>query len=117
MSKENIKILIGTSLAASITWYINHSMGFGPLIANGIVGVIAASLFNPKFAVSYYTASFVGMSAISVVPSIMLSGLGGLIVGIIGISSPEIYSGMGGKGGTTAAFSTGLVRIIGQFFI
>lgn len=117
MSKENIKILIVTTLASSITWYMNNSMGFGPLIANGIVGLIAAFLFNPKFAVACYTASFVGMSAISVLPSIMLSGLGGLLVGIIGISSSEIYSGMGGKGGTTAAFSTGLVRIIGQFFI
>ena len=117
MSKENIKILIGTSLAASITWYINHGMGFGPLIANGIVGLIVAFLFNAKFAVAYYTASFVGMSAISVVPSIMLSGLGGLLVGVIGIFSPEIYSGMGGKGGTMAAFSTGLVRTIGQLFL
>lgn len=117
MNKENIKILIVTSLAASMTWYINHSMGLGPLIANGIVGLIAAFLFNAKFAVACYSASFVGMSAISVVPTIMLSGLGGLMVGLIGISSPEIYSGMGGKGGTTAAFSTGLVRIIGQIFI
>lgn len=116
MTKENIKLLVGTTLAAAITWYINHRIGFGPLIANGIVGLIVAFLFNSKFAVAYYTASFVGMSSISVLPSIILSGLGGLMVGIIGIFSPEIYSGMGGKGGTMAAFSTGLVRIIGQIF-
>lgn len=117
MSKENIKIIVGTILAASITWYINHIIGFGPIIANGIIGLIVAFLFNSKLAAAYYAASFVGMSGITVLPSIILSGLGGLLVGIISILSSEIYLGIGGKGGTTAAFSTQVIRIVSQFFI
>lgn len=117
MNKEDIKLLIGTVLAAALTWYINHKMGYGPIIANGLIGVVAAVLFNSRLAGAFYVASFVGMSGAAVIPSVFFAGIGGLISGIVIILSPEVYAGMGGKGGTIAAFSTHMARAISQFFI
>lgn len=117
MSRENVKLLIGAILSAAITWYINNGLGYGPIIANGLIGIIVSILFSPKLAGAYYVASFVGMSGAAVIPSMTYAALGGGLAGIIIILSPEIYGGMGGKGGTTAAFSTQIVRGVLHFFI
>ncbi|NLY44665.1 MAG: hypothetical protein GX053_01535 [Tissierella sp.] len=117
LNLDNLKILIGCSLAAILTWYINHKIGYGPIVANGIVGVIVALLFSSKKAGAYYIASFIGMSSQAIVPSMTMSGIIGLLAGFVIIFSQEVYAGMGGKGGTIAAFSTQLVRMILGFFI
>lgn len=114
---ENLMLIIGTSLSAVITWYINHELGYGPIIANGLVGVVVATLFSAKKAGAFYIASFVGMSGLNAVSSMTMAGVIGLIVGIVIIFSQEIYAGIGGKGGTIAALSTQLIRIIMSFFV
>jgi len=103
-------------LGAVITWYIQHEMGYSAIIANGMVGVIAGILLAPAFAGATYTASFVGMSASSVLPSLGAAALAGVVVGIVIILTAEIYAGIGGKGGTTAAFSVQVSRFIMSIF-
>lgn len=114
---ENVKIILGASLSAAITWYINHEMGYGAIIANGFVGVVVGILFSPKKAGAFYAASFVGMSGLAIVPSMGVSAIIGLVAGVIIVSSQEVYAGIGGKGGTMIAFSTQLVRGILHLFI
>lgn len=114
---ENIKILLGTGLSAAITWYINHEMGYGPIIANGFIGVVVAILFTPKEAGAFYVTSFVGMSGQAIVPSMTMAGIIGLFAGVVILLSQEVYAGVGGKGGTIVAFSTQLIRVILSFFI
>lgn len=114
---ESLFLIIGTALSAAITWYINHELGYGPIIANGIVGVAAGLLFSPKKAGAFYIASFIGMSAQEIVFSIPMAGFIGLFAGLVIIFSKEIYDGIGGKGGTIAALSTQLIRIIISLFI
>jgi hypothetical protein len=113
----NLEIIIGAFLAAALTWYINHNLGIGPIIANGIIGVVVALVFPSKLAGAYYVASFVGMSAQSIMPSMIFAGVGGVLAGIIIVLSEEAYNGIGGKGGTTAAFSTQIVSTIMGLFI
>lgn len=117
ISIKHIKMVIGAGLAAGITWYINHKVGYGAVVANGLVGVIASILFDPKEAGTFYVASFVGMSAINVIPSVGIASLAGMVAGIIVLTSQEVYAGMGGKGGTMAAFSTQFVRMILSWFV
>ena len=114
---ENIKIVIGCSFAAMITWHINHGMDYGPIIANGLVGVIAGLIFSPKEAGAYYITSFIGMSSQTIVASMTIAGVIGLIAGLVIILSQEVYAGIGGKGGTISAMSTQLFRLIMSFFI
>lgn len=117
MKKENINILIGGVIAAAITWYINNNLGYGPIIANGIVGVLVSLLFSPRLAGAYYVASFVGMSSGAIIPSIFVAGFGGLLASIVIVHSTDIYGGIGGKGGTIATLSTLLTRGILHLFI
>lgn len=116
LEMKSLKILIGAFLASAITWYINHELGFGPIIANGFIGIVASILF-PKEAGAYYVASFIGMSSQAIVSSMMMSGIIGVLAGFVIIFSQEIYNGVGGKGGTIAAFSTKVFNIIVSFFI
>jgi hypothetical protein len=109
---ENILLVIGTGLSAAITWYLNHVLGYGPVIANGLVGIVVGLFFSSKNAGAFYTASFIGMSSLGIVPSMTLAGVIGLVAGIVIIFSQEVYAGVGGKGGTTAALSTQLIRIL-----
>jgi len=102
-------------ISAVITYFMNHDLGLGPFLANGIVGITAA-LFLPKaLAAATYTASFVGMSADFVLPSISTALLAGVIVGVVIISTKPIFAGWGGKGGTTAALSVILTLFMINF--
>ncbi|MCC5912188.1 MAG: hypothetical protein JJT76_17365 [Clostridiaceae bacterium] len=117
MDKSKILTIICAILGASITWYINHIMGYGAIIANGLVGVVGAILLPAPLAAATYIASFVGMSGFSVISSGVAAGFGGLITGVVIVFSGEIYAGIGGKGGTIAAMSVQVSRGIINFFI
>lgn len=117
MNKENIKLLIGTVLAASLTWILNHNIGLGPIIANGLIGVFVSLIFKPKLAGAFYISSFIGMSGSFVIPSFLAAGIAGFLSGIVILLTQTIYGGIGGKGGTIAAFSTQLVRTVLALFI
>ncbi|MBU5428229.1 hypothetical protein KQI41_17690 [Tissierella pigra] len=115
-AKDDLKILIGSTLSATITWYINHEMGYGAVVANGFIGVLAATLFTPKLAGIIYTASFIGMSSQTIIATMPIAGFTGFIAGMIIILSKDIYVGFGGKGGTSMALSTQLVRLFLSIF-
>ncbi|AKL96780.1 hypothetical protein CACET_c33360 [Clostridium aceticum] len=117
MDKNKIYTMICTCIGATITWYINHKMGYGPIVANGLVGVLAAILLPAPLAAATYIASFVGMSGFAVLSSPMAAAIGGIINGIVLIFSGEVYAGIGGKGGTTAAMSVQVTRAIMNLFV
>lgn len=116
VNKRSLYILICSFIGVTLTWFINHKMGYGAVIANGLVGIMAATFLPNDLAGITYTSSFVGMSSLAVIPSMTAAALGSLIVGLILISTAEIYAGMGGKGGTTAALSTIITKIIMRIF-
>lgn len=115
-NKNRIYILICSFIGVTLTWFINHKMGYGPVIANGLVGVMAATFLPNDLAGITYTSSFMGMSSLAVIPSITAATLGSLIVGLILLTTVEIYAGIGGKGGTTAALSTIIMKTILRIF-
>ena len=109
LDKTKSRILILAIVSTSLTWILNHQLGLGPIVANGLVGVAAAIFMPGALAGIAYTSSFVGMSSLGVLPSVVFALIGGLIAGIVIIATTEIYAGIGGKGGTTAA-AAALVR-------
>lgn len=116
INKKRLYTLICSFIGVTLTWFINHEMGYGAVIANGLVGVMAAIFLPNSLAGITYTSSFIGMSSLSVIPNIASAALGGLIVGIVFLATVEIYSGIGGKGGTTAALSTIITKTIIRIF-
>lgn len=114
-NKRKIYIVLCSFVGVTLTWFLNHKIGSGAIVANGLVGVIAAALLPKDLAGIMYTSSFVGMSSIAVVPSMTVAATGGLIVGLLLITTTEIYAGIGGKGGTTAALATIITRAVSGF--
>ncbi|GAB6085279.1 hypothetical protein [Alkaliphilus crotonatoxidans] len=112
LDKERLQILGCSLVAVIITWFLNHEMGYGAVVASGLVGVLAAILLPGNLAGITYAASFVGMSSTKVIPSLTGAALAGIIVGIVLSLTTEIYAGIGGKGGTSAALSTLITRAI-----
>lgn len=113
--KETIYTIICALLSTTLTWYLNHILGYGAIVSNGLIGVMAAIFLPNDLAGISYTSSFVGMSSLSVIPNIGVAALGGLIVSIVLLTTAEIYAGIGGKGGTTAALSTLITKGIRSF--
>lgn len=115
LDRRKIEILICAFIAVILTWYLNHEMGYGAIVSNGLVGVLAAILLPKPLDGITYTASFVGMSCSTIIPSLLGAAIGGIIVAVILLLTTEIYKGIGGKGGTTAALSTLITRAIVSF--
>ena len=116
INKKSLYIFICSFIGVNLTWFINHKIGYGPVIANGLVGVMAAIFLPNDLAGITYTSSFVGMSSLAVIPSMTASTLGSVIVWLIFLNTAEIYAGIGGKGGTTAALSTIITKAIMSIF-
>lgn len=112
LTKRSLYILACSFIGVTSTWFINHKMGYGAVIANGLVGVMAATFLPNDLAGITYTSSFVGMSSLKVIPSMQAAILSSVIVGFVFLTTAEIYAGIGGKGGTTAALSTIITRAI-----
>lgn len=112
IKETNKNILIFSVLSVLITWFLNHKMGCGPIIANGLVGVVGALFLPRMLAGAVFTSSFVGMSGLNVIPTLFGTIIGGITVGIVIILTKEIYAGVGGKGGTTAATATLITKAI-----
>lgn len=115
--KDKFYIIFLAFISAALTWILNYKMGYGSIVSNGIVGILAGLLLPKTLAGTTYAASFVGMSGINIIPSIFAACLGGLVVGIVLANTEEIYAGLGGKGGTTAALSTLITRTIINLFM
>lgn len=116
INRQKIYVIICSLLGASITWYLNHQLGMGSIVANGLVGLIAALILPAPLAGIAYTASFVGMSSLAVIPSVYWALAAGIVVSLVILTTTEVYAGIGGKGGTTAALSTLITKGILSFF-
>ena len=104
MTINAIIITILTAMAAATaTWFINHELGYGAMVASGFIGVLAGVTMPGNLAGAAYAASFVGMSATMVLPSLAVATMAGAVAGIIIVISTPVFGGIGGKGGTTAA--------------
>ncbi len=101
-------------LATTLTYAINYHVNLGPLnggkpagavVAASTVGMLGA-LFLRDYAVACYIAAFAGMSATTVIPSILYAPIFGLMAGIFSILMAKLFIGYGGKAGTTAFCAT-----------
>lgn len=116
INRRYLYVLMCSLIGSTLTWFINHKMGYGAIIANGLVGVMAATFLPNDLAGITYTSSLIGMSSMEVIPSMGVAALGSLVVALIFVTTAEIYDGIGGKGGTTAALSAIITKTIMRIF-
>ncbi|MBM3253325.1 MAG: hypothetical protein FJZ16_03615 [Candidatus Omnitrophica bacterium] len=106
-----LRLILSTTLASVLTYFLSINLGLGPFIASSLVGLTSAKVF-PKLAAAIYAASFASMSSKEVLPNISVSGIAGLITGLLYLFTQKVFLGIGGKLGAIAFFS---VLIVSRF--
>ncbi len=109
-------LVIAAIIAALFTYTLHAHLGFGPVLASGLVGLAAGiwlplldPVHGPLLAVMVFCASFVGMASRRRLPHAGAVALAGLFCALIFVFSTPYFAGAGGKLGTTAFASTAAV--------
>ena len=122
-SYEKLTVVIWVPLGALICYLLNVYTDLGSVLSAGIVGTLASfipvlnkeSLYLSKLPAAIYCGVFVGMSSIDVSPSITFVIIAGVIAGIVYLLSKNLFVGLGGKLGTIAFLSVGVVTLFNWF--
>jgi len=100
-------------VSAVSSYFINHNLGQGPVIAASIVGIVAGLFFKePLYAVTSYSAAFMGMSSKAVIPEWYYLILIGIIHSLVVIALLNVFVGWGGKAGTMGFIALNIGIII-----
>ena len=94
-----------------VTFALAVELSLSPIVAAGIVGVIAGFL-SPKLAVPIYCGAFVGMTSPDLFVEYWHGLLAGTIAGAIYLLVQPVFHGIGGKLGTTAFVGAVLTVLI-----
>ncbi|WP_350343307.1 hypothetical protein PRVXT_002599 [Proteinivorax tanatarense] len=118
-----VKIIICSVFAGVITYAISHRLGHGPVMASGIVGLIAGLVLPAAFpesggslAVMAICASFAGMAGKHRIPNEKYLALAALVSALAFIYTNPYMGGAGGKLGTIAFGSVIAVRGVSDIF-
>jgi hypothetical protein len=122
---KNLLIVIFSCIGGTLTFYLNHNLSLGAVIASSIVGLLgygvsrllSKSNFN-EIAASIYCASFAGMSASSVMSdSFAVMAIVSFLCGFIFVLTRNVFCGFGGKLGTIACFAVFVVSLTFNLFL
>lgn len=104
-------------LATLATFVLSVNLGFGPVVAAGLTGILAA-LFVRRYEAAAYCGAFVGMSCpIGLFLSFGHLILAAAIAGIIFVITKQAFNGIGGKLGTIALAGCAIATfLIGREF-
>ena len=119
-SLESYRIAIWVPIGAACSYYLNHRIGLGPVLAAAIVGSIASFAPNLKPLSTYYLGiptacycgAFIGMSSTRVASSFAFVLTASLFTAILLIISKSLLKGVGGKLGTLAFLGVALTYFI-----
>lgn len=111
LDKKDGITLIALMTGALLTFFLNHSIGIGAVLASSIVGLFAA-WFIKDYALPIYCGSFVGMACNEIFSNILYVGLAAFISGVLFILSQHLFAAWGGKAGFMAFVGTYLTSIL-----
>jgi len=104
---EFLAVLVG----GIVTFYLSCEIGLGAVVASSLIGILAAMIV-PKYGAAAYCGSFVGMSSGALFCAYSEVALASAIAGIIYVIGRDVFSGFGGKLGTTAFIGATLTALI-----
>ena len=113
IEKKYASLPVISIVSMLVTYFLNHDLRLGAVIAASLVGLAAGFLFkNALFAVASYSAAFVGMSSKALIPEWYFLIPAGLIHAIVVIAMMRVFTGWGGKAGTMGFTAVALTSII-----
>lgn len=114
---RTFEIIVSAVAGCTLTFYLNHDVGFFSVLASSLVGVLAHNLPSPCREVAF-AGTFGGMGGHLRVPGGPLtlgsSAALGFVIGVVFILMESIFNGVGGKLGTIAFISGVLCAAIGK---
>ncbi|QCK14467.1 hypothetical protein [Mangrovivirga cuniculi] len=110
---QSLLLIIAGVIGSTITFSLQKA-GLNAILSSAIIGLIAGLLSqytsHSAFAAAMFCGSFVGMSSVNLMPLAAIAFAGGLS-GLIFYYSQGILKGFGGKLGTIAFISVGVISI------
>ena len=106
-----LQVFVVALAAGLLTWYLNHHLQRGPILASAVITLCAGLLLPNIFeqgntlAAVAACASYVSMSANIRLRNSFETGIALILAASLFIVSTEIFVGVGGKLGTIAAVS------------
>lgn len=110
-SKNNALTILALISGTYLTFYLNHSIGLGAVLASSVVGLLAAWAFKP-YAAAIYCGSFIGMACSLIFSSPLSLLTASLISGSLYVLTLHMFAGFGGKLGFMAFCGTFLTSLI-----
>lgn len=110
-TKTNVLTIAALTLGTYLTFYLNHSLGLGGVLASSAVGLLAAWAFKP-YAAAIYCGSFIGMACSLIFSNPLSLLVASLISGSLYVLSLHMFAGFGGKLGFAAFSGTYLTSLI-----
>ena len=101
---KKLYLLFHSIIGVIITVLFHHYFGLGSVLASSLMGLIAGFLFD-KYKTISFSASFIGMSTISVLVSPFISIISGIFLFFYWQLLENKLVGVGGKLGTLALIS------------
>lgn len=107
----NLKLITALVGGAAVTFFLNHQLSMGGVLASSAVGLVGAYFFK-KYAAAIYCGSFVGMACNLIFSTPLSFMTASVIAGLLYVLSLQLFQGFGGKLGFTAFCGTMLASLI-----
>jgi hypothetical protein len=98
-TQKNLLNFVAVVGGVAVTFYLNHTIGLGAVVAAGLVEILAALLL-PKYGAPIATGAFAGMASGSLLCSTSGEALAAIVAGTVYVLTTGVYGGFGGKLGT-----------------
>ncbi|MFC4389995.1 hypothetical protein [Flavobacterium quisquiliarum] len=107
---EHILVVSWIPIGAVSSFYVNHYLGLGPVIAAAAIGTLGSfvpeinkhSNYLKQVPAVMYCGAFIGMSNTRVAPDIFFILAASFFTAVLILVSKSLFSGVGGKLGTLA---------------
>jgi hypothetical protein len=98
-TQKNLLNFIAVIGGLIVTFYLNHTIGLGAVVAAGLVEILAA-LILPQYGAPIATGAFAGMASGAVVCGSAGELIAALVAGVVYVLATPVFGGFGGKLGT-----------------
>jgi len=98
-TQKNLLNFVAVIGGLVVTFYLNHTVGLGAVVAAGLVQILAA-LILPQYGAPIATGAYAGMASGSVVCGAPGEIIAGVVAGTLYVLATPVFGGFGGKLGT-----------------
>lgn len=111
---DHIHEVLSATIAGMACWYMNNAMGYGPVKANGVLGVLIGVLLPLRLATPAFCGLLAGMASLAMAPSasgmLKLGVVTGLLLAVF--NRKQVLVGRGGRLGVVANLACCLLVFI-----